>query len=143
MKKLFIIAGLALATLCLAGCPTGTVQQKAAQASKEAAAGVQAFQTAETLAHQQGLIPDADHVIIKDYLFQVAQMGEAADSCIRTSTTTTGVTACVNTAIATVTTLNTEGALHLKSAKAQSDFTAAMGGLKNALTVINTMIGGS
>jgi Fe-S-cluster-containing hydrogenase component 2 len=143
MKRIAILASLALATLCLAGCPSGTVQQKAAQASKDAAVGVQAFQTAESIAHQQGLIPDADHALIKGYLLDTAQMGEAVDSCIKASTTSAGVTACVNTAINTVTTLNTEGALHLKSATAQNDFSAAMTGLKSALTVINTMIGGN
>ncbi len=143
MKKLFAVAASLALAIGLAGCPSGTPQQKAAQAVKDAAVGVQAFQTAEIIAYQQGVIPADDHKAIEGYILGVAQMGLAADTCIKATTTTSGVTACVNTAIATANTLQSEGALHLKSPKAQADFASAMNGLKAAPAVINTMIGGN
>ncbi len=126
----------------MAGCPSTTQRQQAATAAREASAVMSGFESAEIVAHQQGLIPDADHQLIQGYVLSVAQTGKTTDACILSTTTNAGIVTCVQTAIGTINTLNGEGALHLKSAQAKNDFALAMTGTQAALQVIVTIMGG-
>ena len=143
MKKTACFVLTFLACLFLAGCPSGTNQQKIAQAAQDASQVVLAFQQGEIVAHQSGTISDADHQFIQEQLVTVSALGKTTDSCIRTATTTAGTIQCANTAITTIDNLNTQGALHLKSTQAKTDFSIAMLGLRTALATIVTIEGGT
>lgn len=143
MKRIVILTALAIG-LCaaLTGCPSSTTA-KAAQALDIASASVAGFQQAEFTAHAQGLIPNDDHVFIEQSLLTLAQSGKAADACVKVAQTNAGIVTCVNLAITTVDNLNSEGALHLKSARAKSDYALAMTGVKTALSTITALLGGN
>lgn len=143
MKRIASFTLTLLATLFLAGCPSGTNQQKIAQAAQDASQVVLAFQQGEIVAHQSGSISDADHEFIQEQLVTVSTLGKTTDSCIRTATTTAGTIQCANTAISTIDNLNTQGALHIKSTQAKTDFSIAMLGLRTALATIVTLEGGT
>lgn len=140
MKKLLFLVPLAV---CLAGCPSGTQQQKIAQAADDASVVILNFQQAEIIAHQNGAISDADHTFIQQQLVTVSTLGKTTDSCIRTATNTQGVLQCANSAINTIDQLNTQGALGIKSAQARTDYQIAMLGLRTALSTIVTLEGGT
>jgi hypothetical protein len=127
-------------TLMLSGCPSAQRQQ-AAQAAENASIIVRGFEDGEIIAHQQGLIPDADHLFIQKEMITVAGVGKAADSCIASTTTNAGIVACANTAVAEIDQINTDGGLYLKSDKAKTDFQLAMVGVRTALQVIATIFG--
>jgi hypothetical protein len=130
--------------LVLTGCPSGTSitqRQQVAQAAQNASIIVQGFQQGEIAAHQQGMIPDADHQFVQKELLTLSRLGKTTDTCIGSTTTNAGIVACVNTAIAEVDQINKDGGLYLKSDKAKTEFQLAMTGVKTALSVISTLMG--
>lgn len=143
MKKLASFTLTLLATLFLAGCPSGTNQQKIAQAAQNASIAVQGFQQIEITAHNNKAITDADHQFIQQQLISVAQMGKTADSCIKVATTKQGVIQCVTTAITTIDQLEQNGALGIKSEDAKQKYQIALTGVRTALGVIVTIEGGT
>ena len=126
----------------ISGC-SPSAQHNAAQASDDASIIIQNFQSAEIVAHTQGLIPDSDHVFIEQQLATIGQSGKAADACIANATNNGAVSVCITTVLNTVTQINAEGGTYLKSATAKTDFGLAMTGLEADLQSIETMIGGS
>lgn len=126
--------------LTLAGCPSGTTQQKAAQASENAAIIVQGLQASEIAAHNQGLIPDADHTFIETEVLALSQVGKTVDSCIRTAGTPAGTVSCLNLAVNQVDQMQAEGALKLKSTQAKQDFSIALTGVKAVLVSIQAVV---
>ena len=144
MKRICItIAGLALATLMLTGCPVNqSQQQKAANAVHIALTAGVGVQNAELSAYQNHLIPADDHLIIQEGFLTLGRSATVADTCINLAATSDGVVGCVNNIISTVDNLNNDGVLHLKSAEAKADYAAAMQSIKAALSVITVVIGG-
>jgi hypothetical protein len=140
--SLFVLLALAPIGLVLTGCPSSSASQRqqVAMAAENASIIVKGFQAGEITAHQQGLIPDADHQFIQKELVTVAGLGKTTDSCIASTTTNAGIVACVNTAIAEIDQVNNDGGLYLKSDKAKSEFQLAMTGVKTALSVISTLM---
>ncbi len=132
---------LAPALFLLSAC-TDSDRQQAAQAAQNASIVVRGFQAGEIAAHQQGLIPDVDHAVIQRELVDVATVGKTADSCIRSATGKPGIIACVDAAVAGVDSINADGGLYLKSDKAKTEFQLAMVGVKSALQVLSTYLGG-
>lgn len=159
MKKYAILAVLPLA-IVLIGCPSGTQQQKAANAAANVASYLESAQTAEITVFNTGqdclsaaatdaaksacivITPD-EHVFIQKQFKSVDAVGTTLDSCIRTATDAPGIVACANTATATVDQLNAQGALYLKSDKSQSTYAAIMGSVKLAIQTISTVLGGT
>lgn len=139
---LLLIIALPVIGLGLTACPNTTQRQQAAQAAQNASIIVQGFQQGEIAAHDQKLIPDDDHVFIQKELITLSGIGKTTDSCIATTTTNPGIIACINTAVAEVDQINKDGGLYLKSDKAKTDFQLAMVGVKTALSVISTVLGG-
>jgi hypothetical protein len=137
MKKLLFLAPL---VLLLTGCPAAN-QQKVAQAVNNIAIITVGLQQSEISAHQQGLIPDDDHRFIEQQLLTLGTAGKAADACIRTATDAKGDVACIDTVVATVDNINSQGGLFLKSAKAKGDFQTAMAAVKTVLLSVETVIG--
>lgn len=139
-----ILATIALAaTLPLVGCPANTATlQKAAQASENAAIVVQELETAEIAAHQQGLIPDADHQFIQQQVLTLSSIGKTVDSCIGAAGTQAGAVVCLNTASGQIAQINANGGLYLKSTEAKQIFSIAMVGLQAALAVVQTELTG-
>lgn len=142
--KVVIILALCAGTAALTGCPANTTTlQKCATASNQAAIIVQGFNTAEITAHQQGLIPDADHQFIEQQVVSLGQMGKTADACIRGAGTNAAALVCINRAVATVDTINQQGGLYLKSDKAKSEFALVLAGVKAVLQSLTAVLGGS
>jgi hypothetical protein len=142
MKRFLALTSLALVALVLTACPNTSQRQQAAQAAQNASIIVAGFQQGEIAAHDQGLIPNADHIFIQKELVTLASVGKATDSCIGGTTSNAGIVSCINTAIGTVDQINTDGGLYLKSAKAKTDFQLAMLGVRTSLSVIGTILGG-
>jgi hypothetical protein len=144
MKRFALLAALAVG-LCitLTGCPANQSQlQKAATASEQAMIVVQGFQQGEILAYNQGVIPAQDHLFIQQSVETVYRLDKTTNTCIGSAGTDAAAATCATSAIATIDQLQTDGALHLKSAQAKQDFALAMIGAKTALNVIATMLGG-
>lgn len=142
MKRIPLFSGFlpwclaaSLLPLGLAGCPSATSAQlqSAAQASDNAAVIVRGLETAEISAHQQGLIPDADHQFIQTEILALAQLGKTTDACIGTAGSAAGAVTCLQTAATTVSQIQAEGATRLKSPQAQQDFNIALTGMKTVL----------
>jgi PBP1b-binding outer membrane lipoprotein LpoB len=142
MKRITALASLALVALILTGCPNTSQRVQAAQAAENASIIVNGFEQGEIAAHDQGLIPDPDHLFIQKSMRTVAAMGKTTDGCIGTTTSNAGIVSCINTAIGTVDQLNKDGALYLKSDKAKTDFALAMLGTRTSLAVITVLLGG-
>jgi len=152
MKKILIFAVTSLAFM-LCGCPSKT-QQNVAQAALTASSTIQAAQQAEIAAYLNGkscastagascvVISDEDHKFIQTQFVSVSAVGKTLDSCIRTATNTAGSLICINTASATITQINNNGGLYIKSAEARKDFQAAMSALNLSLTVLTQVLGG-
>lgn len=141
--KVVMILLLFIGLAAFTGCPANTTTlQKCATASNQAAIIVQGFNTAEIAAHQQGLIPDADHQFIEQQVVSLGEMGKTADGCIRTAGTNAAALVCINSAIATVETINQQGGLYLKSDKAKSEFTLVLAGVKAVLQSLVAVLGG-
>lgn len=136
----FALAVAVLLSVVLAGCPSSTTQQKAALAAQNASTIVVAFQKAEISSYQAGLIPAADHQFIQAQLGTVGQVGLTLDSCIRTATNAAGTVTCVSTASATISAINAQGGLYIKSADAKQNFQLAMTSLNAALAVLSTVL---
>jgi hypothetical protein len=154
MKRIATLASLALATVMLVGCPANQTQlQKAATASEQAMVVVQGFQLGEIQAYNQGkacakagsagcvVISDEDHLFVQQSVETVYRLDETTNTCIASAGTTAAAVTCANSAIATITQLQADGATHLKSASAKQDFSLAMIGAKTALNVISTILG--
>lgn len=143
MKRILSLAGVLSIALMLAGCPaTSTQRQQVAQAAQTASTVVVAFQQGEIIAHEQGVVSNADHIFIQKELKNVSVVGKALDSCILSATTAAGDVACIQTATTAIDQINADGGLYIKSAKAQADFQTSMGALKIALTAISQVLGG-
>lgn len=130
-----------LFVLPLTGCPKAQLQN-AAQASENAAIIVQGLETAEIAAHNQGLIPDADHLFIQQQVQSLAAIGKTTDACIGSAGSTGGAVTCINTAIAQVQVIQNNGGLYLKSAQAKSEFSLAISGVETVLQSIVTVLDG-
>lgn len=141
MKRTLLTLGLLVAVLPLAGCPSQQRQQ-VAQALQTASTVVQSFQQAEIASAQQGVISAEDHQFIEAEILTLAQAGKTADTCVKTTTNVAGDIACVNALVATVDNLNSQGALHIKSADAKEKYQLAMVGVKAALQTITAILGG-
>jgi hypothetical protein len=150
MFLLFAVASL------LAGCPASQSQlQKAATASQQAMIVVQGFQQGEILAYNQGktclasgaqgciVISDADHLFIEQSVSTIAQLDKTTNGCIGSAGTPAAAVTCASSAITTISQLQADGDLHIKSAQAKQDFDLAMIGAKGALSVISTILGGN
>jgi len=141
MKRIFSFTLLCV-SLLLAGCPSGTQQQKMAQAAQDASGIVLSFQQGEIVAHQSGAVSDADHKFIEEQLVTISTLGKTTDSCIRGATSNGGAVQCATTAINTIDQLKAQGALYIKSPQANTDYQIAMLGLRTALQVIVSLQGG-
>lgn len=142
MRTMFAALALAPAIL-LIGCPADTATlQRAAQASENAAIVVQGLETAEIAAHNQGLIPDADHQFIQKEVLTISALGKTTDSCIGGAGTTAGAVVCINTAVTQITQIEADGGLYLKSASAQQQFSIATNAVKTVLLAVETTLTG-
>ena len=141
MKRIMIAAVLALATFGLVGCPA-TTQVKVAQAAQTASIVIVNFQKAEIASYQQGVISAADNQFIEQQLGNVATVGQALDSCIKSTGTTAGDLACVTTAETAINTIAANGGTGIKSAQAKQDFQAAMSAFNVALSTLSAVLGG-
>ena len=147
MKRIATFAAmlvLCAASLVVIGCPsgTGTQRQQVAQAAENASIVVKNFQQGEIVAYQQGLIPATDHQFIQKELVTVGTVGKTLDTCIRLTTTDSGIVSCANTATSALDQINTDGGLYIKSTSAKQDFALAIIGTKTAIAVIGTIFGG-
>jgi len=143
MKRLIALTGSFLVAIALTGCPASSSQRtQVAQAAQTASTVVVAFQQGEIVAHNQGVVSDADHLFIQKELLTVSTVGKTLDSCILSTTTTAGDIACIQTASTAVDQINSDGGLYIKSANAKADFQAAMAALKISLTAISQVLGG-
>ena len=144
MKRILLIAVMAVFALGLEGCPISTAtQQQTANALHVVSSTTAAFQQAEITAYGQGLIPAEDHQYIESALLTLGRAGKTADACTKGALTKAGLIGCVNLSVTTIDNLNTDGALHLKSTKAKADFALAMVSVKGILTSITAMLGGN
>jgi len=150
MKKLFALVPLAV---MLCGCPSGTQQQKVAQAAENLSSVVKAAQQAEETAYAEGqacgsqpnciVIPPADHEFIQKEFGAIGLAGKALDSCILSATTPVGDVQCAQTATNTITALGNDGALGLKSDKAKTIFAGVITALNVGIQAISTILGGN
>lgn len=156
MRRLTTIVLASAMALVLAGCPANQSQlQKAATASEQAMIVVQGFQQGEILAYNQGkacaaagtqgcvVISDSDHLFIQQSIQTVATLDKTTNACIASAGTASAATTCANTAITSITQLQADGDLHIKSVSAKQDFDLAMIGARTALNVIATILGTS
>lgn len=139
MKKLALLS--IFLALPLTGCPSATLQ-KAAQASENAAIIVQGMETAEIAAHNQGLIPDADHTFIQEQVENLAAIGKTVDACIGAAGTNAAASTCINTALTQVQAIQANGGLYLKSTEAKNDFSIAISGVEGVLNSIELILNG-
>jgi len=153
MKKFFFLVPF---VLLLAGCPSGTNQQKAANVAKNVATFVKQAQNTEIMVFNSGqsclvsnpdgkgciVITQEEHVFLEQQFKAIFTLDNTLDSCIRTSTTTAGIVQCADTAVNTVDDLNSQGVLQLKSDKARSTFTSVISAVKLGIQSISTILGG-
>lgn len=153
MKRLI---GALVICLMLAGCPSGTNQQKIAVAVENAAISLQGIQQGEIAAYNDGqaclasatdkstciVIPASDHQFIQQQFLSLSAIGKTTDSCIKTATTNNGWIQCTTTAVNGINTINQQGGLYLKSDKAKSEFTLAITSISSALQTVATILGG-
>jgi hypothetical protein len=139
MKKILLILPLAL---ILIGCPAGT-QQSAAKASLQVTIVMQSAQQGEIVAHNSGLIPDADHQFIQRSFQSLAEADKAANDCIGGATTKGAVLSCLNAAVNAVDGIQKEGGLALKSDNAKANFSFAITSIKGVLDAIIASFGGA
>jgi hypothetical protein len=160
MKRLIALAGTLAISAMLTGCPSGTQQQQAAQAAANVVDVVKAAEQAEIQTYNQGqqcvsaavtdaqkavciVIPQADHAFIQKQFISIGTVGKTLDTCIRLTTGgNAGIVACANTASATVTSLNDQGALYLKSDRAKTIFGGVMSAVNLGIQTIATVLGG-
>lgn len=163
MKRLAVLLVLTVGALVLTGCPSSTStsqRQQAAQASQNASIIVEGFQSGEIATYNQGksclaaattdvakaacvVISDEDHQFIQKELVTLAEIGKTADSCIGNTSDSAGIVTCINTATTNVTQIYNDGGLYIKSSSAKKDFQLALIGVKTALSVISTVLGGT
>ena len=156
MKRLIALTGTLALSAMLIGCPANQSQlQKAATASQQAMIVVQGFQQGEVMAYNQGkacaasqaqgciVISDQDHLFIQQSVSTIAQLDKTTNTCIGAAPNAGAAVTCANSAIATISQLQSDGDLHLKSAQAKQDFDLAMIGAKTALGIISTILGGN
>lgn len=131
-----------LFTGCLKANPNGGAdqRQKAVAAIQKAQMILAIFQEAETVAHDNKLIPDGDHAFIQQQLQSITVLNSTAITCVQSTTTPAGVVPCIDTAIAALDGIEQQGGLYLKSDKAKADFKLAMEAAKIALAVIGTVL---
>ena len=166
-KRFLLLPFLLVISLLSSGFSCSSIQRtQVAQAGQDASTVIKGFQISEINTYIAGkqclaqpiyqsvtpdssaprpaciVISDEDHVFIQQSLVTVAKSGKTLDSCIRSTTSNLGTIACVNAAIATIDQLNNDGALHIKSVQARTDYQLAMIGTKTALSVITTILGG-
>ena len=142
MKRIVIVAVLAVFAVGLSGCPA-TTQIKVAQAAQTASIVVVNFQKAEIVSFQQGLISPNDHQFIEGELTNSATAGIALDSCIKTATNNAGYLACLTTTQTAINTIADNGGTGIKSAQAKQDFQAAMAAYNVALATAKALLGGA
>lgn len=140
--KILKFAVLGLATLCMAGCPSGT-QQTAAKASLQVTIVMQSAQQAEIAAHNTGLIPDQDHQFIQRQFITLAEADKAANVCIEGAASKGAVLSCLQTATTAVDGIGKEGGLGLKSDKAKAEFSLYITSIKGVLDAIVVSFGGT
>ncbi len=158
MKKFFALFA---ATLLLVGCPTGSQQKQAAQADENVSSVLNAASQSEVTAFNQGqqclqaaatdvqkascvVIPIADHEFIQTQFRSVAEAQKALNTCIVTASNgNAGIITCVQTASNTISTLNSQGALYLKSDKAKTIYSGVMSAVNIGIQTIATVLGGT
>jgi hypothetical protein len=132
--------------LLTAGCEQSKLK-KVAAAVDGFSATVRAFQEAEIVAHQQGLVDDLEHKKIERALADVAHAGLELDNIVRVSepktwgqTSKSQVLAALNQAYATLDNLFTNGALHIKNPKARQDLEALLVSAKGFLATVSALL---
>ncbi len=161
MKKFVALLAATLLLPLLTGCPTGSQQKKAAQADENVSSVLSAASQSEIAAFNQGqqclqvattdvqkasciVIPQADHDFIQTQFRSVAEAQKALNTCIVTASNgNAGIIACVQTASTTISTINSQGALGLKSDKAKTIFSGVMSAVNIGIQTIATVLGGT
>lgn len=141
LARLSIWLALPLLALSLTGCTPATLA-KLAQASDNASIIMKGLESAVNAAHTQGLIPDADDLFIQQSVSTVASAGTTLDACIRGAGSTNGAVVCISGTMTQLQTLQSEGALHLKSPQAISDFSIAISSVQTLLASVETTVTG-
>lgn len=113
------IALVAIAVLLMAGFSCNS--KTAAVASRDVAASVKAFQTAEISLHKQGKVSDAEHINLQRYLIAVGTAGKAVDQCIRIGRGA----GCVDIGLSASTDLLNQGVLPIQDAQTKQQLQVA------------------
>jgi hypothetical protein len=144
MKRILILTALGIGTATLlTGCPASTSQrQQIASALDNTSMVIKDAQAAEIIAVNQGLISPQDDIFVQTELTALSQLGKTTDKCVLTATDTAGSLSCIKSELVTIQQIQANGALNLKSAKAQSVFSAVMNSATAVVNGVYTALGG-
>jgi len=141
-NRIFCITACIAVVLITTGCPANQ-QQAAANASLQASTIISTAQQGEIVAHNQGLIPDADHQFVQQEFENLGQVGKTVDACIGSASGKAGVFTCLNSAISSVDQMQQQGTLNLKSTNAKQTFSTVISGVRGVLATIEATLGGT
>jgi hypothetical protein len=135
MKRVLLIL---CCTLVLAGCP-GTLTHKVTIAQHDFRISVQAFQDTEIAVHNQGLVPDATHREIQDYIGKVALAGVDLDAALAANSPVSTLKTKLDAIVALLDQLNTQDLLGL-SGNAKLTLQAALLAIKGIITQAEVLV---
>jgi hypothetical protein len=144
MKRIVIIAALSIgAATLLTGCPASTSQrQQIASALDNTSMVIKDAQQAEIIVVNQGAISPQDDIFVQTELIALTKLGKTTDKCVLTATDTTGSLSCIKSELIAIQHIQADGVLNLKSAKAQSVFSAVMNSATAVVNGVYTALGG-
>lgn len=145
-KLPLLIVAMCVGTLWLTGCPQTTAVHKCSVAAADIGAGLNA---AATVNHQMlaaGEESQEEAATVATYIDQAAKTNDAFVKSLQalpaqgTQLTDAGAIALFNTLVQQVNTLNQEGVLRLKSAKAQTAFAGVMSSIEVSEAAVEAVL---
>ena len=143
MKRIMIAAVLALFSVGLSGCPMSTSQrQQVAVALDNTSMVIKDAQQAEIIAVGQGLISPQDDLLVQQEIIALTKLGKTTDACVLSAVDTASSLGCIKSELATISTIQADGALNIKSDKAKGIFNAVMNSATAVVNGVYTALGG-
>src|SRR3569833_2143996 len=140
--KLLKLAAIGVVSLCLAGCPTGS-KEKVAAASVQVTTVISHAQDSEIEFYIQHLISDDEHKFIQQQFKSVGLLDKSLNDCVRKASSQGAAITCLETGLASVDKIYTDGGSYLKSKQARSIFELTIAAARGTLASIDTMAGGN
>jgi hypothetical protein len=143
MKRITALLAGCLLALCLTGCPMNKSQlQQTATALDNTSIVVRDAQQAEIAAVSSGLISPSDDIFIQQELTALSKLGKTTDACVLSAGDSAATLACIKSELGTISQIQADGAIALKSDKAKSTFAIVMNSATAVVNGVYVALGG-